>query len=94
MEQEYKLHSVDEYLALSSIKHLSDEIKEEIRRVRTEYDHLPWEMYQMLTSQQAIVRTRKLRQPRSLWVCNEGKIWYFCKYHNKWNYCAMFKEEE
>lgn len=91
---EYTPIEIEKYLELPYIKELSDEIKTEIRKVRTTWDYMSWPMYQMLVEQGALKRFRKLKKPRSLYVSEEGFIYYFCTYNKAFNYAAAFKNEE
>ena len=90
----YKPIPIEEYLETSKVKDLSQEVKDEIKRVRTSYDFMPWDMFEELFKQRLINRTIKLKHPRSLWVCEEGKIWFFNFYHSSFNFCGFFHTEE
>ena len=90
----YKPIPIEEYLETSKVKDLPQEVKDEIKRVRTSYDFMPWDMFEELFKQRLINRTIKLKHPRSLWVCEEGKIWFFNFYHSSFNFCGFFHTEE
>jgi len=91
---EFKFIEIEDYLKLNSVKDLSQEQKDEIVRVRTTLELMSPEQFNFLKEQGIIVRTRKLRKLRSLWVCENGKIWYFCHYGKKYQYAGYFKEDE
>lgn len=90
----YKPIPIEEYLETSKVKDLPQEVKDEIKRVRTSYDFMPWDMFEELFKQRLINKTIKLKHPRSLWVCEEGKIWFFNFYHSSFNFCGFFHTEE
>ena len=83
-----------EYLKTNKVKDLPQEVKDEIKRVRDSYDFMPWDMFEELFKQRLIKRTIKLKHPRSLWVCEEGKIWFFNFYYKSFNFCGFFHTEE
>ena len=86
---------IEVYLEKSSIKNLPQEVKVEIVRVRNSYAYMSPEQFRELHTTIGIVqRTRKLKKPRTLWVCPEGKIWYFCFYTQAFQYCGYFKDEK
>ena len=39
---------IEEYLETSKVKDLPQEVKDEIKRVRTSYDFMPWDMFEEL----------------------------------------------
>lgn len=85
---------IEQYLKTSKVKDLPQEVKDEIRRVRTEYEYMSFEQFTELHVNLRIVRrVRKLKKPRRLFVCPEGKIWYFDFYHSAFNYCGYFYDE-
>lgn len=65
-----------------------------VKEIRENYELMSWEMYQELVKQEILVRTQKLKKPRSLYVSKDGKVLYLNHYYKKYNYCAMFKDEE
>jgi len=91
--ENYKLHTIEEYLNLDSVKDLPEETKDQIRLMRSQSEIMPVEMFTELVRQKIVVRTQKLRKPRSLWV-NDDKVWYFNFYKGKYEYCAYFPLEE
>lgn len=85
---------IEEYLKTSKVKDLPQEVKDEIRRVRTEYEYMsPSQFTELHVNLRIVKRVRKLKKPRSLFVCPEGKIWYFDFYHSAFNYCGYFYDE-
>lgn len=87
----YKILELEDYLKLPYIDELPQEVKEEIRRVRSSYEYMTPEQFDFLFKQGVVARTQKLRKPRSLWVCDEGRIWYFNIYNKTYNYIGYFK---
>ena len=87
-------YSWEEYKSM--LEHFGYNQKEisAVKEIRQNYELMPWEMYQELIKQGVLVRTQKLKKPRSLYVCSEGKVWYLNHFYKKYNYCAMFKYEE
>lgn len=86
---------IEEYLKTSKVKDLPQEVKDEIKRVRSEYEYMsPSQFAELHVNLRVVKRVRKLKKPRSLWVCPEGKIWYFDFYHSAFNYCGYFYPEE
>lgn len=73
----------------------TEEELEVIKEVREsgEYEHCSFEQFQELWKQGIVKRTVKLRKQRNLFVCGEGKFWYFNMYNKKWEYIGHFKTE-
>ena len=65
-----------------------------VKEIRQNLELMPWEMYQELIKQGVLVRTQKLKKPRSLYVSGDGKILYLNHFYKKYNYVAYFKEDE
>ena len=65
-----------------------------VKEIRQNLELMPWEMYQELIKQGVLVRTQKLKKPRSLYVSVDGKVLYLNHFYKKYNYCARFKDEE
>jgi hypothetical protein len=72
----------------------SEEQIASVKEIRENLELMPWEMYQELLRQGVLIRTQKLKKPRSLYVNEEGKILYLNHHYKKYNYCAKFKDEE
>ena len=90
----YQKLEIEDYLNLPKIKDLPQEVKDEIRRVRTEFQYMSYEMFHELLLQRQICRTRKLKYARSIWVDEQGTMWYFNHYHSKFEFCGYFHSEE
>ena len=65
-----------------------------VKEIRENYELMSWEMYQELIKQGVLVRTQKLKKKRSLYVSEDGKVLYLNHKYKKYNYCAMFRDEE
>ncbi len=82
---------IEEYLQTEKVKILPQEVKDEIRRVRTTYEPIDFDLFTELhVNQRIIKRTAKLKFPRSLFICPEEKIWYFNHYKQEFQYCGYF----
>ena len=81
---------LEKYLEMPRIKDLPQETKDEIVRVRTTYEYMSFEMFKELKKQRLLKVFRNLKKPHSFWVDEEGRIWYFDRYHKAFNYCAFF----
>jgi hypothetical protein len=87
----YKQLPIEEYLQTEKIKILPQEVKDEIRRVRTTYEPIDFDLFiELHVNQRIIKRTAKLKFPRSLFICPEEKIWYFNHYKQQFQYCGYF----
>lgn len=80
----------------SRLKHYgyTEEQLEEIKKFREDYEPMTFEQFTFLFQQKVIQRTRKLKRPRNLSVCPEGKIWFLNHYNKKMEWCGVFKSEE
>lgn len=78
------LKDLEEYLA--GLTDYSQEQLDNVRKVRTEWQHMSFEQYQFLFTHGAINRFVKLKTPRNLFVCSEGKIHYL-NHYRKWYQC-------
>ena len=85
---------LEKYLEMPRIKDLPQETKDEIVRVRTTYEYMSFEMFKELKKQRLLKVFRNLKKPHSFWVDEEGRIWYFDRYHKAFNYCAFFHSDE
>ena len=66
----------------------------EIKKVREseDFEYMTKEQFDYLVSIGVLVRTRKLKKPRSLFT--DGKqVLYLDSYFKRYNYCAFFAEE-
>ena len=91
MENRY---SWEEYKSMLEHFGYSEEEISAVKEIRQNLELMPWEMYQELIKQGVLVRTQKLKKPRSLYVSGDGKILYLNHKYKKYNYCARFKDEE
>ena len=85
---------LEKYLEMPRIKDLPQETKDEIVRVRTTYEYMSFEMFKELKKQRLLKVFRNLKKPHSFWVDEEGRIWYFDRYHKAFNYSAFFLSED
>ena len=86
----------DEYKEYLKFRGLTEEQIEDVRRIREneEYNHVTYEQFMELWRQGVIRRTRKLKKPRNLFLCKEGRFWYFEFYYKKWQYAGYFLHPE
>ena len=66
----------------------------EIKKIRegSDFEYMTKEQFDYLVSIGVLVRTRKLKKPRSLFT--DGKqVLYLDSYFKRYNYCAFFAEE-
>lgn len=66
----------------------------EVEKVRENYDHCNFDMFQELFLQGIVTRTIKLRKKRNLYVCDSGKFWYLNHYKKEYQYIGFMKNEE
>jgi len=65
----------------------------EVQKIREVCDLCEFEQFKELVSQGIVIRSRKLRKPRHLYVNEKGQFMYLCHWHKKFNYCGYFKTE-
>jgi len=87
---EFKLLSTEEYI--QTLREYSQEQIEEIQRIRTKYENMTWEQYEFLFSHGAIERKAKLKKKRTLWVNDEGEIYYLNHYKKTYQLMGIIKE--
>lgn len=93
MEKQFKRCNWEQYKEMLERFNYTEEQIENVAMKRNTLEVMEWDMYQELLKQGILVRTRKLKKPRSLYVCEEGKLWYLCHYRKDWQWCSKFKEE-
>jgi len=91
---EFTLFTPQEYIEQERFKDLPQEVKDEIVRIRSTYEYMNWEIWKGLLEQRQICRTHKLKKPRTLWVDEDGKIWYFSHYSQSFVYAGFFHSPE
>lgn len=72
----------------------TEEQVKDVLEFRDSCEHMPFEMFTVLFEQKVVERTAKLRKPRNLYVCSEGKIWYLNHFSKTWKWMGKFKDEE
>ena len=72
----------------------SQEEVDEIITFRDNCEHMPFEMFTVLFQQGVLKRTVKLKKPRNLYVCNDGKVYYLNHRNKRFEVVAYFKDEE
>lgn len=93
MEKQFERESWEDYKKrLESFGYTEEQI-DNVAIKRNTLEVMEWDMYQELLKQGILVRTRKLKKPRSLYVQEDGKILYLCHYKKDWQWCSKFKEE-
>lgn len=80
---------LEDYLNLEFIAALPEDVKQEIRRVRTECEHITQEQFKELCKIRLVKRTRKLKNPRTMFV-DGNKVVYLNVYEQKYNWCGEF----
>lgn len=73
-------------------KGFNEEQIEEAKNIRETYEHCPFEQFVELHNQGVVYRTSKLRKPRNLYVCENGKFWYLNLVNKKYYYVGYFKD--
>jgi hypothetical protein len=91
--KEFKRFDWEQYKELLKHYNYTDEQIEEVKEVRETLDLMPFDMYQELVKQGVLVRTQKLKKPRSLYVNDKGQVLYLNHFYKKYNYIAFFKED-
>lgn len=79
----------------SRLKHYgyTEEQLEEIKKIREEHEPMSFEQFTFLFQQKVVQRTRKLKKPRNLSVCPEGKIWYLNHRNRRYEWIGFFPNE-
>ena len=80
-----------EYLKKLLSFNYSKEQLDNVKTVLSTYEHCTFEQFKELVKLKTVFRTRKLKKPRNLYVCEEGKFWYLCHYSRQFRYCGFFK---
>lgn len=66
---------------------------ENVLKVRSEWEYMSWQQFQLLFEQGQIRRLKKLKKPRSLYFNEEtGGFYYLNHYHRNFEKMAEFKE--
>lgn len=81
--------SIEDYLNLEFVAVLPEDVREEIRRVRTECEQISVEQFRELCKIGLVKRTRKMKKPRTMFV-DADKIVYFNFKEQKYNWCGIF----
>jgi len=87
----YNPKTTEDYL--NTLKDYSEEQLENVRRVRDTHQYMSFEQYKMLLEQKQLKRHLKLKQPRTLWVNEEGEIFYLSHYFKQFIKMAEFLPE-
>lgn len=82
-----------EYLKKLLSFNYSKEQLDNVETVMSSYEHCTYEQFKELVKTKTVFRTRKLKKPRNLYVCEEGKFWYLDHYYKRYNYCGYFKDD-
>lgn len=93
-EKQFNRFSWEEYQSMLERFNYTPEQILEVKTKRESLDLMPWEMYEELLKQGVLVHTRKLKKKRSLYVCEEGKVWYLNHFNKRYEYVSYFKQEE
>jgi hypothetical protein len=78
---------------LKSYDYTDEEISN-VRVIREDAEQIPNDMFDELVRQGVIKRTRKLKKKRSLYVLQDGKIYYAEHWNKRMEWCGYFKDEE
>lgn len=93
MENQFVPHPIEEYLEREHIKDLPQDVKDEIRRIRSTYAFMPIEICQHLKERGVLKKVNKLHNKRSLWVNEDsGEVLYFDSFTGKFEVHAKFAE--
>jgi len=91
----YEKLETEEYLLTLEKRGYTEEEIENVRKVRDEWDYMPYEQYKLLIEQGLLKRTVKLKFPRSIWFCEEtGGFYYLNHWSRHFVNCAHWKETE
>ena len=94
MEKEFTRYNWQEYKEMLEKYDYTQEQISAVKEIREKYDYMTNDQFRFLFMTGIIKRTRKLKKPRSLYVCEEGKIWYLCHFNKRMEYCGEFVNEE
>lgn len=80
-----------DYFEKDYIKNLPEELKQQLKFIRENYEKINQNQFDWLVEQKVIKQTRKFKNKRGMWVCpDSGKILYLDLYHKAINYCGIF----
>ena len=77
---------------LSNLGYSEEEIRIAENTIAT-LEHCTFEQFKELVKSSVVIRTRKLKKPRNLYVTEEGRFLYLDHYYKRYNYCGYFKDD-
>jgi len=88
----FTLLSTEEYI--NTLEDFTEEQIEAVRKVRDTYENMTWEQWLFLFEHGGVERKAKLKFKRTLWVNEDGEIYYLNKYRKQYQLMGVIKSEE